>query len=92
VIPVNPNADEVFGRRAYDSLSAVDREVELVDVFRPSEELSGIVEEAADRGDVKAIWAQLDIEDDDAAGRAERAGLQIVQDRCIKVEHQRLVG
>lgn len=90
VIPVNPYADEIFGREAYDSLSAVDEQVDIVDVFRPSEEVAGIVDEAIARDDVQVVWTQLGIRDDDAAQRAEDAGLRVVQDKCIKVEHGRL--
>lgn len=90
VIPVNPFADEIFGREAYDTLSDVPEEVAIVDVFRPSEEVSGIVEEAIDREDVAVIWTQLGIQDDEAAERAERAGKRVVQDKCMKIEHQRL--
>ena len=90
VIPVNPFADEIFGRTAYDSLTDVPDEIDIVDVFRPSEEVPGIVDEVLDRADVKALWLQLDIRDDEAAERAREAGIEVVQDRCIKVEHQRL--
>ncbi|KTG10344.1 hypothetical protein AUR64_12295 [Haloprofundus marisrubri] len=95
VIPVNPYADEVLGRKAYDSVGDVEEDIDLVDVFRPSEEVAGIVDEVVarkrERGDVKAIWLQLGIEDDDAATRAEAADLEITQDRCMKVEHGRLM-
>jgi predicted CoA-binding protein len=90
VVPVNPFADEVFGRTAHDSLSAVPDGVDIVDVFRPSEEVAGIVDEALNREDAGVIWTQLGIRDDEAAARAEEAGKRVVQDRCIKVEHQRL--
>lgn len=90
VIPVNPNADEIFGRVALPSLAAVDQEISLVNVFRPSEEVPGIVEAALERDDIRAIWLQLGITDDEALARAERAGLVTVQDRCMKIEHQRL--
>ncbi|WP_117591233.1 CoA-binding protein [Haloprofundus halophilus] len=96
VIPVNPYADEIFGREAYDSLADVEEEVDLVDVFRPSEEVAGIVDDVVarkeERGDVKAVWLQLGITDDEAAARAESGGLEITQDRCMKVEHGRLVA
>jgi len=92
VIPVNPNADEIFGREAYDSLADVEEKIDVVDVFRPSEEVAGIVDEALERDDVKVIWTQLGIADDEAAERAEAAGKRVVQDRCLKVEHGRLVG
>jgi predicted CoA-binding protein len=90
VIPVNPFADEIFGRTAYDSLTDVPDEIDIVDVFRPSEEVPGIVDEVLDRADVKALWLQLDIRDEDAAKQAREAGIEVVQDRCLKVEHQRL--
>lgn len=92
VVPVNPFADEIFGRAAYDSLAEVPGEVDVVDVFRPSDEVAAIVDAALDRDDVKVIWTQLGIRDDDAAERAEAAGRRVVQDRCMKVEHRRLVG
>ena len=91
VVPVNPYAEEIFGKTAYDSLSEVPGEVDIVDVFRPSEEVSGIVDEALDRDDVEVIWLQLGIHDDAAVARAEAAGKQVVQDRCMKPTHQRLV-
>lgn len=92
VVPVNPTADEVLGRPAYDSLAEVEETIDIVDVFRPSDEVAGIVDAALERDDVKVIWTQLGIVDTDAARRAENAGLQFVQDRCMKVEHQRLIG
>ena len=96
ITPVNPYADEVLGRRAADSLADVAETVDLVDVFRPSEEVAGVVDEAIARararGDLRAVWLQLGIADDEAAARAEAAGLRVVQDRCLKVEHGRLVA
>jgi predicted CoA-binding protein len=90
VIPVNPYADEIFGREAYDSLTDIEEDVDVVDVFRPSEEVAGIVDAAMERGDVEVVWTQLGIHDSDATNRAEAAGLRVVQDKCMKVEHQRL--
>jgi len=90
VFPVNPFADEILGEPASDSLSDVDETVDIVNVFRPSEEVGDIVDEALDRDDVKVIWTQLGIKDDAAASRAEADGRHVVQDRCMKVEHQRL--
>ena len=90
VVPVNPFADEILGEQAYDSLDDVPQEIDVVDVFRPSDEVDGIVDETLERDDVKVVWMQLGIQDDDAARRAEDAGLQVVQDKCLKVEHGRL--
>jgi len=92
VIPVNPYADEIFGRPAYDSLSEVEEEIDLVDVFRPGEETPGIVDEALEREDVSVVWLQLGITNDEAGQRVEQAGRLFVQDRCLKVEHGRLVA
>ncbi|SHH24134.1 CoA-binding protein [Halobaculum gomorrense] len=96
VIPVNPYADEILGHEAYDSLADVESEVELVDVFRPGEEVPGIVNDVVarreDRSDVRAIWLQLGITHDEALARAEDAGLLATQNRCMKVEHGRLMG
>ncbi|MDS0298756.1 CoA-binding protein [Halogeometricum sp. S1BR25-6] len=97
VIPVNPFADEILGETAYDSLADVpeDVEIDLVDVFRPSEEAGDIVDAAVERreavGDVRSVWLQLGITDDEAGERAREAGLAFVQDKCMKVEHGRLV-
>jgi predicted CoA-binding protein len=92
VIPVNPYADEVFGIEAYDALAEVPEGVDVVDVFRPSEETGPIVDAAIERDDVTAIWLQLGIRNDAAGERAEAAGKLFVQDRCIKVEHAKLAA
>ena len=95
VYPVNPYADEVLDREAADSLADVEGEIDVVNVFRPSGEVPDIVDEVIERkesrGDVRAVWLQLDIAHDEAAARAEEAGLDVVQDRCMKVEHRRLI-
>jgi predicted CoA-binding protein len=92
VIPVNPFAEEIFGREAYDSLSDVPEPVDVVDVFRPSDEVPGIVDDVVAREDVQVVWLQLGITHDEAAARAEAAGKRVVQDRCLKIEHGRLLG
>jgi predicted CoA-binding protein len=92
VLPVNPYADEIFGREPYDALGAVTETVDIVDVFRPSEEVAGIVDAALAREDCPVLWLQQGIRDDDAAARAEASGRRVVQDRCLQIEHQRLVA
>ena len=98
IVPVNPFADEILDETAYDTLAAVPDsiDVDVVNVFRPSEEAGGIVDSAIERagrlGDVSAVWLQLDITDDEAGARAADAGVDFVQDACMKVEHRRLVG
>jgi uncharacterized protein len=91
IYPVNPSADEVLGQPAADSLAGLDQQVDIVQIFRPSDEVGRIVDQALDRDDVQVIWTQPGIRDDDAANRAERAGLRVVQDRCMKVEHGMLL-
>lgn len=90
IVPVNPYADEVFGIEPYDSLSEVEEDIDMVNVFRPSEEVPGIVDESIDRDDVEVVWTQLGVTDPEAGGRLEDAGIQYVEDRCLKVEYQRL--
>ena len=92
VVPVNPFSDEILGKTAYDSLSEVPGEIDIVDVFRPSDEVSDVVDAVLERDDVKVIWLQLGIHDDDAVARAEAAGLKVVEDRCMKPEHMRLMA
>jgi len=96
VIPVNPFADEVLGETAYDALGDVPESVDLVNVFRPSGEvpevLDAVRERHAKRDDAGAAWLQLGISHDEAAAAAEADGIEIVQDRCLKVEHRRLRG
>ncbi|MFB6102672.1 MAG: CoA-binding protein [Haloplanus sp.] len=96
IVPINPNRDEVLGRPAADSLPEVTASVDLVDVFRPSEEVSDIVDAVIERvharGDVRGLWLQRGVRDDDAAARARDAGLVVVQDRCLKVTHRKFRG
>lgn len=92
IVPVNPYAEEIFGVEPYDSLTAVEANIDIVDVFRPSEELSGIADEAIDRDDVEVVWTQLGISDPEVGVRVEAAGKRYVEDRCLKVEYRRLMG
>lgn len=91
VYPVNPMVDQIDGQPAYASLADVPEAIDIVDVFRRSEFLEGVVQQAAEAG-AKAIWAQLGVQDERAAKQAEEAGLPIVMDRCIKVDHSRLLN
>jgi len=88
VIPVNPNETSVFGEKAYSDLSAVPEKIELVDVFRRSDEAGKAVDQAIAIG-AKAVWLQEGVIDRDAAQRALDAGLMVVMDRCWLKEHIR---
>ncbi|MES2414058.1 MAG: CoA-binding protein [Pseudomonadota bacterium] len=89
IIPVNPNEKEVLGEKAYATLSdaAAHEKIELVNCFRNSEDIPPIVDEAIAIG-AKAIWMQLGIAHAQAAEKAEAAGLLVVQDHCIKIDHR----
>jgi uncharacterized protein len=89
VIPVNPNETEVFGEKAYPELAAVPEEIDLVDVFRRSDEAGKAVDEAIAAG-AKAVWLQEGVIDRNAAQRALAAGLLVVMDRCWLKEHIRI--
>jgi predicted CoA-binding protein len=91
VIPVNPRESQVLGRTSYPSLTAIPGPVEVVDIFREPAAVPGIVEEAIAVG-AKVVWMQLGVIHEEAAERAERAGLEVVMDRCMKIEHARFFG
>jgi len=91
IIPVRPDGEEILGGKVYYSLSEIPKEigVEVVDIFRRSEDVLPIVEEAIQRG-VKVVWMQEGVIHKEAGEKAEKAGLKVVMDRCMKKEHQRL--
>lgn len=91
VIPVNPRETMVLGQPAYPSLTTVPGAVDLVTVFRRSEEAGAVVDEAI-RINAKAVWLQEDVIDEAAALRARQAGLEVVMDRCWLKEHGRCLG
>ena len=89
IIPINPNASEILGEPAYPTLTEAARHhsIELVNVFRNSEDVPPVVDEAIAIG-AKAIWLQLGIQHEVAAQKAQDAGLQVVQNKCLMVEHR----
>ncbi len=91
IVPVNPNAREILGERAWPDLASIPFSVDLVDVFRPGRDCVAIAKQAIAAG-APAIWFQLRIDALEAAELAERAGLTVVVDRCLKMEHGRWAG
>jgi hypothetical protein len=91
VIPVNPMVEAIQGERSYPSLAAIPEKVDIVDIFRRSDAVGPIVDEAIAIG-APAVWMQLEIVNEPAAEAARRAGVQVVMDRCMKIEHRRLIG
>ena len=81
----NPNVSEIRGLKVYRSLAEIDKPVDMVDVFRPKEELYSFAEQAIAIG-AKVLWGQIGVYDDNAARLAEGAGLQVVMNRCPKIE------
>jgi predicted CoA-binding protein len=88
--PVNPYADNILGEKVYHSLSEIKEAVDIVDIFRPGNEVYPIVEEALDLKP-KVIWMQLDIENNKAARLAEKNGIKVIMNKCIMAEHKRLL-
>lgn len=91
VYPVNPMYQEVLELECYPTLADLPETPDIVDVFRRTEELPGVVDEAIAVG-AKVVWFQLGLRHDEAALRAVEAGLEVVQDRCLKIEHARFAG
>ena len=89
IIPVNPFESEVLGEKSYQKLESIPEHVDIVDIFRRSEFVLEIVE-AAIRIGARAIWMQEGVIHEDAARRAQDAGLEVVMDRCILKDHRRL--
>lgn len=90
VFPVNPNYSEVLGTRCVPLLSEVPEEIDIVDVFRRSDAVGPIVDEAIAVA-AKTLWMQVGVVNEEAADKAERAGLNVIMDRCIRVDYQRLI-
>ena len=91
IIPVNPKYPEILGETCYPSLKDIPFPVDIVDVFRRPADTPSIAQEAADIG-AKVLWLQLGVVNEDAQRIAEQAGLTVVMDRCVKIEHARLFG
>lgn len=91
VIPVNPTYDTVLGERCYKRLADIPEPVDIVDCFRKSAEIDALAEEAIAIG-AKVLWMQLGVRNPAARRRAEAAGLEVVEDRCVKIEHGRFFG
>ena len=92
IIPVNPTATEILGEKAYPNLSAVPEPYEIVNIFRPSDQVEPIVDEAIRAGKAKVIWMQLGIANERASEKARAVGMHVVMDRCMRTEHRLHMG
>ncbi|MBD3224621.1 MAG: CoA-binding protein [Caldithrix sp.] len=86
IIPVNPNYSEILGEKCYPNLKEIPVSIDVVDIFRKSQDVPAVVEEAIEVG-AKTIWMQSGIRHEEAAKRARSAGIEVVMDTCMKVEH-----
>jgi predicted CoA-binding protein len=91
IIPVRPKLDEVLGQKVYPDLESIPEPVEVVDLFLNPERVGPIVDKAIEIG-AKYVWFQLGVINEEAAKKAQEAGLGVVMDKCIKIEHKRLKG
>ena len=90
IIPINPNSDEILNRKCYKEITEVDGEIDIVDVFRPSEDVLPFVKEAIKKNP-KVIWLQEGIHNEEAESLAREHGIDVVFNRCMLAEHQRLM-
>jgi predicted CoA-binding protein len=91
MIPVNPTAPEIQGRKAYPDLASVPQSIDVVQVFRRPEDVPPVVKAAIQAG-AKVVWMQEGVVNDEAARTAETAGLKVVMNRCMRATHRRLLG
>ena len=89
ITPVNPSADEILGKKCFESISDVDEDIDIVDIFRPSEDVLPFVKDAIKKKP-KVIWLQEGIHNPEAEELAKKEGIQVVFNRCMLAEHQRL--
>ena len=90
ITPINPNADEILGKKSYPDISSLDHPVDIVDIFRPSEDVLPFVEDAIKKKP-KVIWLQEGIHNIEAENLAREHGIDVVFNRCMLAEHQRLM-
>lgn len=91
IIPVNPTATEILGEKAYPDLASIPEKIDVVQVFRRSEDVPPVVDDAIKVG-AKVVWMQEGIVNEEAAQKARAAGLQVVMDACMRATHRRLIG
>jgi hypothetical protein len=89
VTPVNPTANEILGKKCYDSVSEINEEIEIIDIFRPSDQVLLVIQEAIKKKP-KVIWLQEGIHNSEAEELARKEGIKVVYNRCMLAEHQRL--
>ncbi len=92
IVPIYPKEDEILGEKVYRSLAEVPFVIDMIDIFRKPAAILPIVDAAISRGDIKVVWLQKGIVNNEAAQKAKEAGMQVVQNRCTMVDHKMLFG
>ena len=93
VIPVNPTlTTEVLGKKSYPSIADVSENIDIVDVFRRSEDVPPVIDDAIRKNGIKVVWMQTGIYNEEAEKKAKRNGIDVVYNRCMMAEHRRLLG
>jgi predicted CoA-binding protein len=92
VIPVNPTTSEILGRKSYSSISEVPENIDIIDVFRRSEDVPNVIVDAMKKKGIKYIWMQEGIYNEEAESKAKENGFDVIYNRCMMAEHRRLFG
>ena len=90
IIPVYPKEDIILGEKVYRTISEIPFKIDMVDIFRKPDAIAEIIDEAIARGDIDVVWTQLGLVNNEAAAKALKAGLKVVQNKCTKIEHRNL--
>jgi len=92
VIPINPTVTEVFGKKSYPTIADVPEKIDIVDVFRRSEDIPPVIDDAIRKNGIKLVWMQTGIYNEEAEKKAKENGIDVVYNRCMMEEHRRLLG
>ncbi|AXH13094.1 CoA-binding protein [Halarcobacter bivalviorum] len=90
IVPVYPKEDEILGEKVYRSLKEIPFKIDMVDIFRKPDVIGQVVDAAIERGDIDTVWTQLGLVNNEAAQKAEAAGMKVVQNKCTKIEHNNI--
>jgi len=90
IVPIYPKEDTILGEKVYRSVSEIPFKIDMIDIFRKPNAIAAIVDEVIERGDIDCVWTQLGLVNNEAAKKAEDAGMKVVQNKCTKIEHRDL--
>ncbi|NVJ52800.1 MAG: CoA-binding protein [Campylobacteraceae bacterium] len=90
MVPVYPKEDEILGEKVYRSLKDIPFKVDMVDIFRKPDVIAQVVDECIERGDIDTVWTQLGLVNNEAAAKAKEKGMNVVQNKCTKIEHNNI--